>query len=192
MSAAAVLRAARAAGVELAIDGNDLLLEAASEPPAVVLDELSRHKAEIVALLRGERDSWSAEDWRSFFEERAAITEFDGGLSRTEAEAQALARCIVEWLNRNPIPSAPGRCAWCGQAESRDAVVLPYGVEPGTHIWLHAECWPAWQEVRRSQATEALTRMGVGNDCVEAAPAVKQRYSIGALIPSRPGANNGN
>jgi hypothetical protein len=162
MSATEALRAARALGVELAIDGNDLLLEAASEPPAVVLDELSRHKAEIVALLRPGRDGWSAEDWRSFFEERAAITEFDGGLSRTEAEAQALACCIVEWLNRNPAPPAPGRCAWCGQAESKDAVVLPYGVEPGTHIWLHAECWPAWQNTRRSQAREALARLGIG------------------------------
>jgi hypothetical protein len=39
---------------------------------------------------------------------------------------------------------------------------LPYGTEPGTHIWLHAECWPAWQDTRRSQAREALTRMGIG------------------------------
>lgn len=163
MSATEALRAARALGVELAIDGNDLLLEAASEPPAVVLDELSRHKAEIVALLRGGRDGWSAEDWLLFFEERAAIAEFDGGLPRTEADAQAVACCIVEWLNRNPTPSAPSRCAWCGQAQSRDAVVLPYGTELGTHIWLHAECWPAWQDTRRSQAREALARMGIGD-----------------------------
>jgi hypothetical protein len=162
MSAAAVLRAARAAGVELAIDGNDLLLEAASEPPAVVLDALRQHKAEVVAMLRSGRDGWSAEDWRSFFEERSAIAEVDGGLPRTEADAQAVACCIVEWLNRNPTPSAPGRCAWCGRAESRDSVVLPYGTEPGTHIWLHTECWPAWQDKRRSQASEALARMGIG------------------------------
>ena len=162
MSAAAVLRAARAAGVELAIDGNDLLLDAATMPPPSVVDALRRHKAEVVAMLRPGRDGWSAEDWQAFFDERAGIMEFDGRLSRTEAEAQALACCIVEWLNRNPTPSAPGRCAWCGQAESRDAAVLPHGTEPGTHIWLHAECWPAWQEVRRSQATEALARMGIG------------------------------
>ena len=177
MSAAAVLRAARAAGVELAIDGNDLLLDAATVPPASVVDALRLHKAEVVAMLRPGRDGWSAEDWLLFFEERAAIAEFDGRLSRTEAHAQALACCIVEWLNRNPTPSAPGRCVWCGQAESRDAV-LPYGTEPGTHIWLHAECWPAWQEVRRSQATKALMRMGVGtHDCVEAAPAVIRQTS---------------
>ena len=170
MSAAEALKAARAVGIHLEVGGNDLLLKAASEPPAVVLDELSRHKAEIVAVLRPGRDGWSAEDWQAFFDERAGIMEFDGRLSRTEAEAQALASCIVEWLNRNPTPSAPGRCVWCGQA---DAAVLPYGTEPGTHIWLHAECRPAWHQVRRSQATEALMRMGVGtHDCVETVPAV--------------------
>ena len=52
MSAVEALKAARAAGVELALDGDDLVLEAASAPPAAVLDALSRHKAEIVALLR--------------------------------------------------------------------------------------------------------------------------------------------
>ena len=52
MSAAEALKAARAAGIELGLDGDDLVLEAASAPPAAVLDALSRHKAEIVALLR--------------------------------------------------------------------------------------------------------------------------------------------
>src|SRR6516162_11945816 len=112
MSAAAVVRAARAAGVELAIDGNDLLLDAATMPPASVVDALRRHKAEVVAVLRTGPDGWSADDWQAFFDERAGIMEFDGRLSRTEAEAQALASCIVEWLNRNPTPSAPGRCVW--------------------------------------------------------------------------------
>ena len=173
MSAAQALSAARAVGIHLEVDGDDLLLESSAPPPSAILEMLSQHKAEILSVLRPGRDGWSAEDWLLFFEERAAIAEFDGGLPRTKADAQALACCIVEWLNRNPTPSAPGRCVWCGQAENRHAAVLPYGTEPGTHIWLHAECWPAWQEVRRSQATEALMRMGVGtHDCVEAAPAV--------------------
>ena len=36
MSAVAALKAARAAGVELALDGDDLVLEAASAPPVAV------------------------------------------------------------------------------------------------------------------------------------------------------------
>jgi hypothetical protein len=45
---------------------------------------------------------WSAEDWQVFFDERAGIIEFDGGLPRAEAEAQTFACRVVEWLNHNP------------------------------------------------------------------------------------------
>ena len=38
MSAAEALKAARTVGIELVLDGNSLVLEAASEPPAVVLE----------------------------------------------------------------------------------------------------------------------------------------------------------
>jgi hypothetical protein len=48
MSAAEALKAARAAGLRLGIDGDDLVLEA-SAPPPPVLNLLSRHKASIVA-----------------------------------------------------------------------------------------------------------------------------------------------
>jgi len=133
MRAVEALKAARAAGVHLGVDGDALVLDAASAPPAAVLDALSRHKAEIVALLRPDHDGWSAEDWQAYFDERAGIVEFDGGVPRLEAEAYAFECCVVEWLNRHPVPSDPGRCAWCGKAESLGAVVLPFGTEPGTH-----------------------------------------------------------
>ena len=82
MSAAEALKAARAAGVQLGLDGDDLTLEAAVEPPVAVIDLLSRNKAGVVALLRTSIDGWSAEDWQAFFDERAGIAEFDGGLPR--------------------------------------------------------------------------------------------------------------
>ena len=37
-----------------------------------------------------------------------------------------------------------------------------FGTEPGTHIWLHRECWSEWRKMRPFQAKEALTRMGIG------------------------------
>jgi hypothetical protein len=160
MSAAEALKAERTVGVELALDGNDLSLKAASEPPATVLDALQRHKAEIVALLQPGRDGWSAEDWRLFFEQRAAVAECDGGLPRKNAEAQAFECCVVKWLDLNPTPSARGHCAWCGQSESH-APVVPFGTEPGT--WLHRECWSEWRKMRPFHAKEALTRMGIGD-----------------------------
>ena len=133
MSAIAAIKAARAAGVELALDGDDLALKAASAPPAPVLDALSRHKTEIMVLLRPGCDGWSAEDWHVFFDERAGIVEFDGGLPRAKAEAQAFACCIVEWLNRNPERSPAGRCLECGDREHAHDSLLPYGVEPTGH-----------------------------------------------------------
>ena len=51
MSAAEVLRVARAAGVDVAAEGGDLALNAEHEPPAEVLALLAEHKAELLALL---------------------------------------------------------------------------------------------------------------------------------------------
>ena len=161
MSAVEALKAARAAGVHLGIDGDDLVLEAASAPPAAVLDALSRHKAGIVALLRPAEDGWSAEDWQAFFDERAGIAEFDGGLPRAEAEARAFACCVVEWLNRNPVRSPAGRCLGCGEREHAHDPLLPYGIEPTGHAWLHSRCWPAWHAGRKAKAGRRLAAIGI-------------------------------
>jgi len=68
MSAALALKAARLAGVEVHLNGNNLSLRAPLEPPAAVLDALRRHKAEVVVMLRPGHDGWSAEDWQLYFE----------------------------------------------------------------------------------------------------------------------------
>ena len=46
-------------------------------------------------------------DWRVWFEERAAIMEYDGGLPRERAEAAALAE-TVRWIRaERPRPTGP-------------------------------------------------------------------------------------
>jgi hypothetical protein len=162
MSAAQALKAARAAGIhQLGIDGNDLVLEAAASPPAAVLDLLSRHKADFVRMLRPANDGWSTEDWHVFFDERAGIAEFDGASSRTEAEAQAFACCVLEWLDRNPEQSAPGRCIRCCERDHAHDPLLPYGIESTGHAWLHSRCWPAWRNAREADAIAALVTIGI-------------------------------
>jgi hypothetical protein len=104
MSAAEALKAARDAGVELRLDGDSLVLEASAPPPVNVLDLLSRHKAGVIALIQQDGDGWSAEDWHAFFEERAAITEYDGRVPR--AWAEGFARLDP---NRPPIAVSGGR-----------------------------------------------------------------------------------
>jgi TubC N-terminal docking domain len=87
MSAVQVLTEARSIGIQVQLDGEDLLLEAPAPPPRAVLEALSRHKAEIIEFLRPRADGWSTEDWQLYFEERAAVAEFNGGPTRADAEA---------------------------------------------------------------------------------------------------------
>ena len=162
MSAAEALMQARAAGIRVGIDGGHLALEASAPPPAEVLDLLVQHKADIVAQLRPGSDGWSAQGWREFFEERAGIAEFDGGLPRDQAEARAFACCVGEWLHRNPVRSPAGRCCHCGHSQG---LLVPSltdcsTVDPG-HTWLHQECAPAWHQARRERAIAALAASGV-------------------------------
>jgi hypothetical protein len=157
MSAVHALKLARAAGVRIGIDGDALTLDAEAAPPSAVLDLLARHKAQVIALLRPGGDGWSGEDWRAFFDERAGIAEFDGGLPRDQAEARAFTCCIAEWLNRNPVRSPPGRCHGCGEAEHGQDPLLPFGTDPTGHAWLHSRCWPAWHVSRKAEAIAALS-----------------------------------
>ena len=53
MTATKTLNAAHAAGVNLRCDGDALVLEAAAPPSPALLGLLSRHKANILELLRG-------------------------------------------------------------------------------------------------------------------------------------------
>ena len=101
------------------------------------------------------------EDWRAFFDERAGIAEFDSGLPLAEAEIQAFACCVVEWLNHNPARSPSGRCIGCGGFDHAFDLLLPYGIEFTGHAWLHSRCWLIWHEGRKAQAAAMLSLMGI-------------------------------
>lgn len=161
MSAFEVLRAARAAGVDISVQGDSLALQASSKPTDALLEALSQNKARIVDLLRHGDDGWSAEDWHAFFDERAGIAEFDGGLSPEQAEAQAMACCVSEWMYRNPPGSSPEKCLACHGNDSTSDPLLPFGTDTHGHGWLHSRCWRAWWAARRSDAVAALSAMGI-------------------------------
>lgn len=98
--------------------------------------------------------------WRDYFEERAAIREHDGGLSRADAEAGALTDCVARWRAFHRLPaSGDGACVHCGKP-GPDTPVLARG----GHAWLHRGCWAAMNAVReretRRAVLEALTRHG--------------------------------
>ncbi len=159
MSAVEAIRLAEESGVHLGVAGTDLILDADREPAPRVLEAIRRHKAGIVALLTAPEGDWTAEDWHAFFDERAGIAEFDGGLPRPEAEALAFESCIVEWFNLHPEHSNPDRCAWCQKPNRDGHAIVPFGTESHGHTWLHPECWNDWSVNRREWAQRALAAM---------------------------------
>jgi hypothetical protein len=70
MSPIEALEAARTAGIQISVDGDDLVLESAAEPPVAVVDLLTGYKAGILAILRSGQAAGSAA-------ERGAIAEFE-------------------------------------------------------------------------------------------------------------------
>ena len=131
--------------------GDRLILRAGRTAiPAALVSRVREAKADLLATLAGGADrsnpgnDQAEEHGRRPQRDRTRTIEFR----------------IVEWLNQHPNPSVPGRCGWCGRPESSSALVLPFGTEPGTHAWLHAECWPDWHRARRAKAAEALARPG--------------------------------
>jgi hypothetical protein len=62
MSPGEALLAARAAGIQISADGDDLALESAAEPPVAIVALLTEHKAGILTILRSGDAAWSAED----------------------------------------------------------------------------------------------------------------------------------
>jgi len=159
LSAEAALRLAEGVGASLTVDGSDLVLEAREMPPPELVDQLKRHKADIIALLRP--PGWDAGDWRAYFDERAGIAEHDGGLSRHEAETNAFEACVVESITQHFQPSSTNRCAGCGGVDDQQAIIVPFGTAKSGHAWLHPDCWNDWHQQQRERAIIALASLGI-------------------------------
>lgn len=113
MSVATAIVAAQAAGLHIFLDGEDLVLGAAVPPSASVLEGLSRHKAEIVALLRLGPDGWSSHDWHVAADTSAGLTPFEEGLPREQAAAGALG--VGEHHERGTPDHSHGESCWACQ-----------------------------------------------------------------------------
>jgi hypothetical protein len=112
---------------------------------------------------------WSAADWGAYYDERAGIAEFDGGLPRPRAEKRAFDCCVAEWLDRNLASSdAKDSCPMCGDGDRPGDDLLPTGIGTGLGLtWLHRDCVPAWRSARMDAAVEALRVMGITGPSAE-------------------------
>ncbi len=121
-------------------------------------ESLTPQRPSALSQTPGRPTDWFPDDWQALYEERASIAEHDGGLSRPDAEAQALGCCVVAWMNMYPVASDPNRCAHCGEPESTGAQVIPFGDGP---VWLHCGCWRMWWSARENEAIRFLRMSGV-------------------------------
>src|SRR5262249_59405602 len=117
--------------------------------PATLVSRVREAKADLMATLVVRRDRTEVQQKRI------------GNPPRPQPKDQTFEANIVDWLDQHPAPSPPGRCARCGRPGSLNAVVLPFGTQPGTHTWLHAECWPGWHQARRAEAIWAPQAMSI-------------------------------
>ena len=70
------------------------------------------------------RLGWDAADWHAYFEERAAIREYDGRVPRLEAEGLALQDVLSQWAVARPYPSLrPSQYDLQGRAGTRSNLI---------------------------------------------------------------------
>jgi hypothetical protein len=102
-------------------------------------------------------ESWSVADWQAYFEERAAIREFDGGSPRVEAERLAFDDTVAHWLSTHPASASDvEQCAHCGCRTGDE--LLPV-LASGGHVWVHNRCWSDWYAARTREAVAAVEAM---------------------------------
>ena len=89
-----VLAAVRAAGGEVVLEEGRLRVVAAIPLPAEILERVTAARLDLLAFLAEASSGWDAVDWQVFFDERAGIAEFSGGLSRPAAERVAWECCL--------------------------------------------------------------------------------------------------
>jgi len=168
-SAPDIVEVIQAAGGSLRVDdGGQLRVQA----PAHLLDTLRPSikalKPELVALVgtvAQQRPTplpipavWDAADWHHHFSERAAIREYDGDHSRSEAERLAYGECQMLWHHRHGLRPDRARCADCDELMS-GAEVFDFGENGRVHFT--GSCLEAFGRRWRGAAEVALRALGV-------------------------------
>jgi hypothetical protein len=105
MSPTDLIAKAKGQGVQLVADGQHLRCKYRRGLPEELKAELVSHKPVLLAYLTGFADGVVYQinspadlpsEWRMEWEERAAIMEYDGGLTREQAEYYALVEIVKQ------------------------------------------------------------------------------------------------
>jgi hypothetical protein len=162
--------AARQEGAVLVADGLTLKVVEYDPLKRDLLAALECDAGAIIAVLRGESaircnwqpvpaadQPWGAEDWRTYYSERAAITEYDGNVPRKSAERRAWRQTANRWWFELGSRFPANICAGCGRPLSRsDSIALPH--DQRVH---DADCMIRFGRRWIAEAAEALAKMGI-------------------------------
>jgi hypothetical protein len=119
MNAAGALEAARAVGVCVTIDGDDLVHEAAPRPPDATLEDLRRLKPAIVSLLQGGRKEEIAQH-RLARDHRGVPVDWTDGVASLPTAV--------------PLEGfSPAQ--WCQLVADAERFLHDWGEEAARHVW---------------------------------------------------------
>jgi hypothetical protein len=155
MHAPALVRKARAAGLVLTREGDELVIRGPKSAEPVARRLLDR-KAEVLVVLAEETAADHAEDWCAFLEERAAFREYEGGYSRREAERLAWDELECRWHRVCGDRVSRDQCAGC--LRPIDAVEA-LDLDDGCRV--HLACVTRYGKRWRETAAEGLATLGL-------------------------------
>jgi hypothetical protein len=109
----------------------------ASEPQGFSESGTPEHREHRISSENGNSGYLDAEELRARYEERAGVFEFDGGLTRPEAELRSWIETALDWLESDPerelLPNADARRAAArvlAEAGIPDPEVVPLRLRP--------------------------------------------------------------
>jgi hypothetical protein len=125
-----------------------------------LLAALAQPRPPTPAVPSPERAGWDEADWGTFYEERAAIRQYDDKRPRAEAERLAWGELLAEWHKVNASPPPAWQCAGCLQPiGGAPAMTLPDAAR--VHDVAGYACLIAYGKRWRAAATEGLATMGI-------------------------------
>jgi hypothetical protein len=163
-----LLRRAHASGLSVEAEGDRLVIRGPRRADAMARLLLA-HKSTVMAALRTDqrlpraeselRARWDAAIWRTFYEDRAAGHQRDGGHSKAFANQLAWSEAESAWHMACGERTPRSECAGCGEPISgRRSLELPDGARVHFDEF---ECLIRYGDRWRDAATKALVAMGL-------------------------------
>lgn len=119
-------------------------------------------KSPVANVAANSVNEWNKSDWHDYFNERAAVAEYDGQQPRDVAERMAYEACVVRWMDLHPVVQADASvCPHCHRPNGevgRSSVPVLNG---NGHLWLHHACLQPMLTERRKQAIQQLGSYGL-------------------------------